>query len=29
MTMNTEVLMVGTDVAPADIAVPAGFKESK
>jgi len=29
MTMNTEVLKVATDVAPADIAVPAGFKENK
>jgi hypothetical protein len=29
MTMNTEVLKVATDVAPADVAVPAGFKESK
>ena len=29
MTMNTEVLKVATDVAPADVAVPVGFKESK
>ena len=29
MTMNSEVLKVATDVAPADVAVPAGFKESK
>jgi len=29
MTINTEVLKVATDVAPADVAVPAGFKESK
>jgi hypothetical protein len=29
MTMNTEVLKVATDVAPADVALPAGFKESK
>jgi len=29
MTMNTEVLKVATDVAQADVAVPAGFKENK
>jgi hypothetical protein len=29
MTLNTEVLKVATDVAPADVAVPAGFKENK
>jgi hypothetical protein len=29
MTMNTEVLKVATTVAPEDVAVPAGFKESK
>jgi hypothetical protein len=29
MTMNTEVLKVATDVAAADVALPAGFKESK
>jgi hypothetical protein len=29
MTMNHEVLKVATDVAPADVAVPAGFKENK
>ena len=29
MTMNSEVLKVATDVAPADVAVPAGFKENK
>jgi hypothetical protein len=29
MTMNTEVLKVVTTVAPEDVAVPAGFKESK
>jgi hypothetical protein len=29
MTMNTEVLKVATDVAAADVAVPAGFKENK
>ena len=29
MTMNTEVLKVATDVAPADVAVPAGFKEGR
>ena len=29
MTMTTEVLKVVTDVAPADVAVPAGFKENK
>jgi hypothetical protein len=29
MTMNTEVLKVATDVGQADVAVPAGFKESK
>ena len=29
MTINTEVLKVATDVAPADVAVPAGFKENK
>jgi hypothetical protein len=29
MTMNTEVLKVATEVAPADVAVPVGFKESK
>ena len=29
MTMNTEVLKVATTVAPEDVAVPAGFKESR
>jgi hypothetical protein len=29
MTMNHEVLKVATDVAPADVAVPPGFKENK
>jgi hypothetical protein len=29
MTMNSEVLKVVTDVTPADVAVPAGFKENK
>jgi hypothetical protein len=29
MTATTEVLKVATDVAPADVAVPAGFKENK
>ena len=29
MTATTEVLKVATDVSPADVAVPAGFKESK
>jgi hypothetical protein len=29
MTMNTEVLKVVTDVTPADVAVPVGFKENK
>jgi len=29
MTATTEVLKVVTDVAPADVAVPAGFKENK
>ncbi len=29
MTITNEVLKVTTDVAPADVAVPAGFKESK
>jgi hypothetical protein len=29
MTMNTEVLKVATEIAPADVAVPAGFKENK
>ena len=29
MTMNTEVLKIATTVAPEDVAVPAGFKESK
>jgi len=29
MTSTHEVLKVATDVAPADLAVPAGFKESK
>jgi hypothetical protein len=29
MTTTTEVLKVVTDVAPADVAVPAGFKENK
>jgi len=29
MTTYTEVLKVATDVAPADVAVPAGFKENK
>lgn len=29
MTMNSEVLKVLTDVTPADVAVPAGFKEAK
>ena len=29
MTMTNEVLKVATDVAPADVAVPAGFKENK
>jgi hypothetical protein len=29
MTMNSEVLKVVTDVSPADVAVPAGFKENR
>jgi hypothetical protein len=29
MTMTSEVLKVTTDVTPADVAVPAGFKESR
>ncbi len=29
MTMNTEVLKIATTVAPEDLAIPAGFKESK
>jgi hypothetical protein len=29
MTMTTDVLKVVTDVAPADVAVPTGFKENK
>ena len=29
MTGTTEVLKVVTDVTPADVAVPAGFKESR
>jgi hypothetical protein len=29
MTTTTEVLKVVTDVAPADVAVPPGFKENK
>jgi hypothetical protein len=29
MTMTSEVLKVGSDVSPADVAVPAGFKENK
>ena len=29
MTSTHEVMKVGTDVAPADLAIPAGFKESK
>ena len=29
MTSTHEVMKVGTDVAPADIAIPAGFKETK
>ncbi len=29
MTMTTEVLKVATDVSAADLAIPAGFKESK
>ena len=29
MTMTSEVLQVVTDVAPADVAVPAGFRENK
>ena len=29
MTTTHEVLKVTTEVAPADLAVPAGFKESK
>ena len=29
MTLTSEVLKVVTDVAPADVAVPAGFKENK
>jgi hypothetical protein len=29
MTSTTEVLKVVTDVAAADVAVPAGFKENK
>jgi hypothetical protein len=29
MTMTSEVLKVVTDVSPADVAVPAGFKENK
>ena len=29
MTLTSEVLKVVTDVTPADVAVPAGFKENK
>jgi hypothetical protein len=29
MTATTEVLKVATDVSPADVAIPAGFKENK
>jgi len=29
MTMNTEVLKIATAVVPEDVAIPAGFKESK
>lgn len=29
MTLETEVLKVTTDVAPADVSIPAGFKENK
>ena len=29
MTMTSEVLKITTDVAPADVSVPSGFKESK
>jgi hypothetical protein len=29
MTLNTEVLSVGTTVAPDDIAIPAGFKQKQ
>ena len=29
MTTTHEVLKVATDVAPADLAIPAGFKETK
>jgi hypothetical protein len=29
MTATTEVLKVVTEVTPTDVAVPAGFKESK
>jgi hypothetical protein len=29
MTMTSEVLKISTDVSAADVAVPAGFKESK
>jgi hypothetical protein len=29
MTSTTEVLKVASEVAPADVAVPAGFKENK
>jgi hypothetical protein len=29
MTMNTEVLKVATELAPAEVAVPVGFKENK
>ena len=29
MTSTHEVLKVATDVAPADLAIPAGFKETK
>jgi hypothetical protein len=29
MTATTEVLKVVTDVTPADVAIPAGFKENK
>jgi len=29
MTTTQEVLKVGTDVSPADVAVPAGFKENR
>ena len=29
MTLTSEVLKVAIDVAPADVAVPAGFRENK